>query len=188
MANWRKTRRYGKFTTTQNASGKSSVSQRVTSGSNVNINRRYVQGGTVTRTTYKSGDFIKVIQSSNMAKKSRSSSGRNTSRRSVKSQKNEVEMFIFVICISWGIFLIIPFLIGYGFYKLAKFMHSRFAKKTSKEKIMIKDIINNEYFQFTSFFLILLTLFPTAFIFILALSTLIFVPKLRHNLNLNNIL
>jgi len=187
MANWRKTRRYGKFTTTQNASGKSSLSQRVTSGSNVNINRRYVPGGTITRTTYKSGDFIKVIQSSNMSKKSRPSSGRNTPRRSVKSKKNEVEMFILIMCISWGIFLIIPFLIGYGFYKLAKFMHNRFVKKNIEKKLMIKDIINNKYFQFTSFFLILSTLFPTAFIFILAVSSLIFVPNIRHNLNLNNV-
>ena len=87
-----------------------------------------------------------------MSKKSRPSSGRNTPRRSVKSKKNEVEMFILIMCISWGIFLIIPFLIGYGFYKLAKFMHNRFVKKNIEKKLMIKDIINNKYFQFTSFF------------------------------------
>ena len=186
MANWRKTRRHGKFTTTLNASGKSSVSQRVASGPNVNINRRYVRGGTITRTTYKSGDFIKVIQSSNMSKKSRSSSGRNTLRRSVKSKKNEVEMFVFLMCLPLGIFLV-PFLIARGLYELAKFTFRRLKDNSTKEIIIEEHIMNNKYFQFTSCFLILSILFPTAFIFILAVSSLIFVPNLRHNFNLNNV-
>ena len=71
MANWRKTKRKGKFTTTQNSSGKSSTSQRVISSSNLNVNKRYVRGGTITRTTYKSGGYTKIEQSSNMAKRPR---------------------------------------------------------------------------------------------------------------------
>ena len=71
MANWRKTKRKGKITTTQNSSGKSSTSQRVISSSNLNVNKRYVRGGTITRTTYKSGGYTKIEQSSNMAKRPR---------------------------------------------------------------------------------------------------------------------
>ena len=71
MANWRKTKRKGKITTTQNSSGKSSTSQRVVSSPNVNVNHRYTSRGTIVRKTYKSGGFIKVEQSSNMAKRPR---------------------------------------------------------------------------------------------------------------------
>ena len=38
MANWRKTKRKGKLTTTQNSSGKSSISKRVISSSNNDVN------------------------------------------------------------------------------------------------------------------------------------------------------
>ena len=55
MANWRKTKRKGKITTTQNSSGKSSTSQRVVSSPNVNVNHRYTSRGTIVRKTYKSG-------------------------------------------------------------------------------------------------------------------------------------
>ena len=71
MANWRKTKRKGKITRTQNSSGKSSTSQRVVSSPNVNVNHRYTSRGTIVRKTYKSGGFIKVEQSSNMAKRPR---------------------------------------------------------------------------------------------------------------------
>lgn len=71
MANWRKTKRIGKFTITQNSSGKSSTSQRVVSSPNLNINHRYTSRGTIVRKTWKSGGWVKVEQSSNMAKRPR---------------------------------------------------------------------------------------------------------------------
>jgi len=187
MANWRKTRRHGKFTTTLNASGKSSVSQRVASGPNVNINRRYVRGGTITRTTYKSGDFIKVIQSSSMAKKSRSSS-RNTSKRSAKSQKNELAMLVVIMSIFWGIFLIVPILIGMAIYEFIKFIYTRLNKESAEKEITLKRMINNQWFQFIGFSTILATFYQEDFLLILAACAIVFVPKIRHNLNLNQII
>ena len=186
MANWRKTKKHGKFTTTQNASGKSSVSQRVASGPNVNINRRYVRGGTVTRTTYKSGDFIKVIQSSSMAKKSRSSS-RNTSRHSAKSQKNELAMLVAILSIFWGIFLIVPIYIGMVIYEFIKFIYKRLNKELPEKEITLKKMINNQWFQFIGFSAILVTFYQEDFLLILATCAIVFIPKIRHNFNLNQI-
>lgn len=186
MANWRKTRRYGKFTTTQNASGKSSVSQRVASGPNVNINRRYVQGGAVTRTTYKNGDFIKVIQSSSMPKKSRSSST-NSSRRSTKSRKNELAMFVVLMTIFWGIFLIVPILTGMVIFKLIKFIYIRLNKESLEKEITLKKMINNQWFQFIGFYTVLATFYQEDYLLILAACAIVFIPKIRHNLNLNQI-
>ena len=102
-----------------------------------------------------------------MAKKSRSSS-RNTSKRSAKSQKNELAMLVVIMSIFWGIFLIVPILIGMAIYEFIKFIYTRLNKESAEKEITLKRMINNQWFQFIGFFTILATFYQEDFLLILA--------------------
>ena len=113
MANWRKTKRKGKLTTTQNSSGKSSISKRVISSSNLNVNKRYVRGGTITRTTYKSGGYTKIEQSSNIAKRTRLSPRKLKSGTYSKKGTNFSDLKR-----DLGNAVLLPFAIIYAFFRV----------------------------------------------------------------------
>lgn len=125
MANWRKTKRKGKFTTTQNSSGKSSTSQRVISSSNLNVNKRYVRGGTITRTTYKSGGYTKIEQSSNIAKRTRLSPRKLKSGSYLKKGTNFSDLesiVLFPFAIFFAPFFLVYYLAKFTYYLLYYFV------------------------------------------------------------------
>jgi len=108
MANWRKTTKNGKTTTTRKASGGSSVSQGVVRGNNVNVNHRYTGNKTVIRTTYKSGGYVKTEQRTinNKPKKQRN----NFKPRSIKSRKSDQQLVnATLVAMMW--ILALPFIV-----------------------------------------------------------------------------
>ena len=128
MANWRKTKRKGKITTTQNSSGKSSTSQRVVSSPNVNVNHRYTSRGTIVRKTYKSGGFIKVEQSSNMAKRPRKPRKLGP-RSSAPAPTSPSDLFhglelsaFFVVAVFSAPFFMLYYLVKFTYYLLYYFV------------------------------------------------------------------
>lgn len=78
MANWRRSKKYGNLTITNSSSGGSHSYS--TGNRNYRVSTRHKGGKTITRTTQRCGDWIKVTQ--------RTSGGNRTKSRAVSNYSN----------------------------------------------------------------------------------------------------
>lgn len=112
MANWRRSKRYGNVTITNSSSGGSHSYS--TGNRNYRISTRHKGGKSITRTTQRSGDWIKVTQRTSGGGRIRSRSTSNYSnRRSRRMSKAEFELLIGLLSLYA---LTITYLFKYSFF------------------------------------------------------------------------
>ena len=93
MANWRRSKKYGNVTITNSTSGASHSYS--TGNRNYRVSTRHKGGKTITRTTQRSGDWIKVTQRTSGGNRTKSRAVSNYSnRRSRKMSKAEFQLLI----------------------------------------------------------------------------------------------
>ena len=93
MANWRRSKKYGNVTITNSSSGSSHSYS--TGNRNYRVSTRHKSGKTITRTTQRCGDWIKVTQKTSGANRAKSRAVSNYSnRRSRKMSKAELKLLI----------------------------------------------------------------------------------------------
>ena len=96
MANWRRSKKYGNVTITNSTSGASHSYS--TGNRNYRVSTRHKGGKTITRTTQRSGDWIKVTQRTSGGNRTKSRAVSNYSnRRSRKMSKAEFQLLIGVL-------------------------------------------------------------------------------------------
>ena len=93
MANWRRSKKYGNLTITNSSSGGSHSYS--TGNRNYRVSTRHKGGKTITRTTQRCGDWIKVTQRTSGGNRTKSRAVSNYSnRRSRKMSKAELQLLI----------------------------------------------------------------------------------------------
>lgn len=93
MANWRRSKKYGNITITNSTSGSSHSYS--TGNRNYRVSIRHKSGKTITRTTQRCGDWIKVTQRTSGGNRTKSRAVSNYSnRRSRRMSKAEFKLLI----------------------------------------------------------------------------------------------
>ena len=146
MANWRRSKKYGNLTITNSSSGGSHSYS--TGNRNYRVSTRHKGGKTITRTTQRCGDWIKVTQRTSGGNRTKSRAVSNYSnRRSRKMSKAEFELLIGLLslyALAFKAFFKYSFLITYAACKCIYLILKLLVDSSSRFYIYISPFLKSK--------------------------------------------